>query len=424
MEIRTWDNAKGSGKLFNADFIDEAGTQIRATFFNAQVDKFFPILVKNNVYAISKFYLKAANRKFSTIPNDYELSIVEDSEVVPVVEDAAIKITIPLQTFALKKIGDIKDCKVNDVIDVAGIISSVGDFRTGMSKTGKETFRRVVTIMDDSNHSIDLTVWGKEHEATFQPENCLYRIVAVKNCTVTSFMDKASLNTSFSSSVYVNFAGKDVAALSAWWSSHAQDRDDMRIDKVTTLASCVTGGIEGGAPPDGEKKTTLQITELKPAATETVYNLVVANVMDFKCESTLEEGKSSWHYKACPGDGCLKKLSTSNFCEKCQKTYPSGGIPKYTLRLLINDHTGAVICTAFDSMAQKLLGGVTADDMAIFEFDKNPKFKMTLAENMGKCYLFKIQTKMDTFQSIPRPRHSIVGLWPAVASTIKEEKKV
>lgn len=41
--VRTWSNAKGEGKLFSMDLMDESG-QIRATAFRDQVDKFFDLI--------------------------------------------------------------------------------------------------------------------------------------------------------------------------------------------------------------------------------------------------------------------------------------------------------------------------------------------------------------------------------------------
>lgn len=41
--IRTWNNAKGEGKLFSMDLMDESG-QIRVTAFRDQVDKFYDMI--------------------------------------------------------------------------------------------------------------------------------------------------------------------------------------------------------------------------------------------------------------------------------------------------------------------------------------------------------------------------------------------
>lgn len=41
-QIRTWNNAKGEGKLFSMDFMDESG-EIRCTAFRDAVDKFYDL---------------------------------------------------------------------------------------------------------------------------------------------------------------------------------------------------------------------------------------------------------------------------------------------------------------------------------------------------------------------------------------------
>jgi replication factor A1 len=42
-QIRTYENARGPGKLFSCDFVDQSG-DIRATGFNAECDKFYSML--------------------------------------------------------------------------------------------------------------------------------------------------------------------------------------------------------------------------------------------------------------------------------------------------------------------------------------------------------------------------------------------
>ncbi len=46
--IRTYNNAKGEGRLFNVEFMDSTGV-IRATGFNEQLDKFYETLTIDNV---------------------------------------------------------------------------------------------------------------------------------------------------------------------------------------------------------------------------------------------------------------------------------------------------------------------------------------------------------------------------------------
>lgn len=48
--IRTYTNAKGEGKLFNVELIDNTG-EIRANGFNEQCDKFYDLLQIDHVLA-------------------------------------------------------------------------------------------------------------------------------------------------------------------------------------------------------------------------------------------------------------------------------------------------------------------------------------------------------------------------------------
>jgi replication factor A1 len=79
-EIKTWRNAKGDGKLFSLDLIDDSG-EIRATAFNDTVDKFYDSIEVNRVYYFSKAQVKAAKRQFSSIRNEYELTLDVNSIV-------------------------------------------------------------------------------------------------------------------------------------------------------------------------------------------------------------------------------------------------------------------------------------------------------------------------------------------------------
>ena len=66
MDIRTWSNARGEGKLFCVHLIDESG-EIKATAFNEQCDKFYDMLEENKVYYISQAQLKTANKQYSSL---------------------------------------------------------------------------------------------------------------------------------------------------------------------------------------------------------------------------------------------------------------------------------------------------------------------------------------------------------------------
>lgn len=79
-EIKTWANARGEGKLFNATFMDETG-EIRGTAFNAAVDDLYPKIEEGKVYYVSKARVNLAKKKFSNLLNDYELALERSTEI-------------------------------------------------------------------------------------------------------------------------------------------------------------------------------------------------------------------------------------------------------------------------------------------------------------------------------------------------------
>lgn len=47
--MRTWSNAKGEGRLFSIDILDEEGSEIRGTFFKEDADKWFDVVQEGKV---------------------------------------------------------------------------------------------------------------------------------------------------------------------------------------------------------------------------------------------------------------------------------------------------------------------------------------------------------------------------------------
>jgi replication factor A1 len=79
-EIKTWSNTRGEGKLFNVTLMDDTG-EIKATAFNTVVDELYSRLEEGKVYYISKARVNFAKRKFSNLPNEYELGLEKSTQI-------------------------------------------------------------------------------------------------------------------------------------------------------------------------------------------------------------------------------------------------------------------------------------------------------------------------------------------------------
>ena len=84
-ELRTYKNARGEGCILSFDLIDKEGTMIQATCFNEKAKELVNSVQQGKVYTISGGMVKIANKKFTSIKNDYcltldKLAIVKEAQ--------------------------------------------------------------------------------------------------------------------------------------------------------------------------------------------------------------------------------------------------------------------------------------------------------------------------------------------------------
>ncbi|XP_038058945.1 accessory gland protein Acp36DE-like isoform X2 [Patiria miniata] len=111
--VRTWSNSRGEGKLFSMDLCDQSG-EIRATAFKEQCDKFYDLIEVGKVYFISRGTLKTANRQYTSITNDYEMTFNNDTTMVPCEEEDD---SIPTMQFDFRTIGQLEDMNKDAILD-------------------------------------------------------------------------------------------------------------------------------------------------------------------------------------------------------------------------------------------------------------------------------------------------------------------
>lgn len=62
---------KKGGYLMKIELVDHLGTQIEGTFFNDAAQHFDTLLVEDRVYLFSNGTVKMANKKFTSLQNDF-----------------------------------------------------------------------------------------------------------------------------------------------------------------------------------------------------------------------------------------------------------------------------------------------------------------------------------------------------------------
>ena len=72
--LKHYSNARGEGCLLNIDVTDKANCSIVATFFGDAARKWDERLVEGKVYSMSGGNVKMANKRFTTIKNDFAIT--------------------------------------------------------------------------------------------------------------------------------------------------------------------------------------------------------------------------------------------------------------------------------------------------------------------------------------------------------------
>ncbi|XP_077021613.1 replication protein A 70 kDa DNA-binding subunit isoform X1 [Tamandua tetradactyla] len=388
-QIRTWSNSRGEGKLFSLELVDESG-EIRVTAFNEQVDKFFPLIEVNKVYYFSKGTLKIANKQFTAVKNDYEMTFNNETSVMPC-EDGH---HLPTVHFDFTGIGDLEDKSKDSLVDIIGICKSYEDANKIIVKSNnREVSKRNICLMDMSGKVVTATLWGEDadrFDGSRQP------VMAIKGARVSDFGGR-SLSVLSSSTVIVNPDIPEAYKLRGWFDSEGQALDGVSISDLKS-------GVGGS---NTNWKTLYEVkSENLGQGDKADYFSCVATVVYLRKENCM--------YQACPTQDCNKKVIDQQNglyrCEKCDSEFPNF---KYRMILSINiaDFQENQWVTSFQESAEAILGQNAAylgelkekNEQAFEEVFQNANFR---------SFTFKIRVKLETYNDESRIKASVVDVKP------------
>ncbi|GAA6016502.1 hypothetical protein JCM10207_002819 [Rhodosporidiobolus poonsookiae] len=391
-DIRHWQNQRGEGKLFSVNLVDSSG-EIRATGFNNAVDNLYPIFEEGKVYLISKARVNIAKKQFSNINNEYEIMFENSTEVEPVEDDQ----DVPKVKFEFVQLADLTQLEKDATCDVLGIVQDHGVVSEITAKaTQKQIKKRELTIVDRSQFSCRVTLWGRQAESWNEADG---GIVALKGVKVGDFGGR-SLSVSGSSTVMVDPDIEEAHELRGWYDTTGQNQSFQAHSNSGPGAA-----------------TSFKPDQFKTLQTVVDENLGMSDKPDFfatRATVTYVKGENL-SYPACPTERCNKKMILEGEnawrCEKCDMTYEAPQY-RYILSMCVSDYTSQLWMSGFNEVGQELFGK-TADQMQeLKEAGDDDAYQAAVASATGKTFNFNVKAKADSFGDQTRVRYQINRMAP------------
>lgn len=391
-DIKHWSNQRGEGKLFSVNLLDESG-EIKATGFNEQVDRFYPLLQENKVYLISKARVNIAKKQFSNLSNEYEIALENQTEI----EECTDASDVPEVKFEFVPIDQLESVEPNQTCDAIGILDSYGDVSEIISKASQRPVsKRELTLVDQSTRSVRVTLWGKSAESFPTHAGVDEKpVLAFKGVRVGDFGGR-SLSALSSSSMMVNPDIPEAHGLRGWY-----DNDGARAEFKPFTSGSGAGGLGqlgGGGAGAGaggnanERRTIAQVKdETAELGDKPLYFNVRATILFVKQDNL-------W-YTACAGDGCNKKVTQQVDglwrCEKCDRSYEAPEY-RYILSLNVADATGQAWLSGFNEEGTAILG-MSARELHGVREENEAAYMGVLQRALNRMYQFNCRAKMDHY---------------------------
>jgi replication factor A1 len=375
------------------DLLDDSG-EIRATAFNDQCDKYYNMIEVHQVYYVTRGQLKTANKKFTSIDNEYEMSLSNDTVIEPCNDDVS---DLPEVNFQFVTIANLEKRDKDSLVDVIGICKSNGDLQNLVSRTtNRDLKKRDFVLVDSSKKEITVTLWGTQAE-TFDSDASTSPVVALKGVRITDFAG-CSLSLVSSSMMQVNPDIKEAHEVRGWWE---------RTGSTESSESLSVRGAGGAGGTNWKLLGDIKNEQLGHGEKPDY----------FTCKAVVTFAKKdNCLYQACPTENCNKKvvdMSNGMYrCEKCAQEYPEF---KWRMMLNINiadfsDHTFA---TCFQETGEQLLG-ITSEELGKMYEQRNEseEYDQVFLKATFKEFIFKLRTKMETYNDEARSKTQVVTLTP------------
>ena len=401
-DVKEWNNQRGSGKLFNLNLMDSMGDEISATFFNQGVDKYYPMLIENHVYVFCKGTVKLANRKFCTLQNEYQLSFDKGAEITEVQDDGSID-NIRFSLVGLNQLSDLAKRSGQTMVDICAVVTDIGEVVSFTSKKGEPLRKRVLTLVDDTNHSVEMTLWNDEvdNPALVGAEQPV--VLLAKGLKITEYNNLSLATDRNSSQVIYNPVGMKEA-------DHIFHWRDTRYNPTNQMTALSIHSSTGGKTREFRLiRSIMDEWSTCSDTSQTGFYTIRAWINYIKTD-----GDTSLWYPSCMNqDKCKKKMIKEDdmfHCDACNQSFQNC-IYRYIVTLKVCDETGGLWMNVFDKDFADIVG-ITAQDLKEIHDRNEEEFKDKVNNVVNLRYEWAVKATVTDNGQGPRVKYGALGAAP------------
>jgi len=215
--VRSFNSKSGGapGQVFDIHLLDESQSEIRASMFGAAVDLYKDKLQQGKVYTFTGGQIKVANRQFNRCPHRYELVFDNNAQIQEVEDCAQIKSV----QFEVTNLRAIQTRSLPCTVDLCGVVVNYRPILSFTSAAGKELVKREITIADDTETSMGVTLWGeraKQSDSVFDNKP----IIALKGVAVKEFREGRTGSLLEAGNLIFQPDMPEAIKLQQWWSKN------------------------------------------------------------------------------------------------------------------------------------------------------------------------------------------------------------
>ncbi|RCV06480.1 hypothetical protein SETIT_1G166000v2 [Setaria italica] len=372
--VKHWNNARGTGRLFSFDLLDGEGGEIRAVCFKEAVDQFYDLIEVDKVYLISRGSVRPAQKQFNALNNDNEITLEALTSSVEIC--SSDDYNIPRAQYNFRQISEIEDIDSQTVIDLLGVVTSVGPSVLITRKNGIETQKRTLQLRDMSGWSVEVTFWGNFCDVEGQQ-------LQLQCDSVQPGKNKPDFS--------------DADRLRQWYIAEGEN------------TACVSLSREQFNSVQAVRKTIAQIGDGNLGRDKANWITVKAAISHVHTDS--------FCYPACPlifnEKPCNKKVVDCGdgtwLCERCDKSFGNCEY-RYAVRFQIQDHTGTIYVTAFQEAGEHIFGCTAQELHTVRNIDRDDaRFTEIIEGARWHPNLFKLSIREESFNDEPRVQCKIVN---------------